>query len=228
MFAPYGVYGGGAGSLGPGAEWPRWPRVQPPASCAAGGRGAAVAPRPPPLAVDAKRPWGPRLATNEPPPDPTHGAAGSGSGGGNVLSGGGGRGGRLARGRLGRPPRELARGSGVGEHVPTRTDARRRPGWPSTPRPYPGGYPGTAPAAPWTRQPAGYPNVPAGYPPPHAATRRRSGPPGLSRRGSTGPLGEEGPLGGHDAERCEDERDERRQRRRDDERGEPGDGGRGC
>jgi len=162
MFAPYGVYGGGAGSLGPtGVEWPRWSaHVQPPAAQPAGGAGGAVAP------VDAKRPWGPRLGPNEPPPDPTHAAAGSGSSGGNVLSGGGnvlsGGGGSLGGGSLGGGS---LGGSGASENTFDSYGRPAPPGMALYAAAYPGGYPGAGPRpAPWTHQPAGYPNAPAGYP----------------------------------------------------------------
>ena len=143
----------------------RAPRVQPPAAQPAGGAGGAVAP------VDAKRPWGPRLGPNEPPPDPTHAAAGSGSSGGNVLSGGGnvlsGGGGSLGGGSLGGG--SLGGGSLGGSGASENTfDSYGRPAPPGMAlyaAAYPGGYPGAGPRpAPWTHQPAGYPNAPAGYP----------------------------------------------------------------
>lgn len=185
MFAPYGVYGGGAGSLGPGAEWPRWPpahRVQPPAQlvqlagAGAGAGGLVAPPAPPPLAVDAKRPWGPRLANEPPQPDPTHGAAGSGSSGGNVLSGGAGGGGGSLGGSLGG-------GSGASE---TTFDSYGRAAPPGMAlyvhaAAYPGGYPVTGrPAAPWTRQaPVGYPNVPGVSYAPHATIQPPKPPSGF-------------------------------------------------
>ena len=196
MFAPYGVYEGGAGSLGPGAEWPRWPaRVQPPAQLAQlAGAGGLVAPPPLPLAVDAKRPWDPRAlaTTNEPPPppDPTHGAAGSGSSGGNVVSGGAGGGG----GSLG------VSGSGASENTFDSYGRAAPPGmalYPGWPPAYPGGYPGAGRRAPWTRQPAGYPNVPAGYPPPHAAMATpKQPPPGFLVEAQLDPSEKKDPSGG--------------------------------